>query len=83
MDDPNHTEGGLSWFLRRLVRSIAATLGYMLAVVLVSSGALALVGGLVALAYGGWSAVPLGLALGAVAGVVVAIGFFAGFSDTE
>lgn len=83
MDDPNDTEGGLRWFLRRLVGSIAASLGRMLAVVLVSSAALAIVGGVLALCYVGWSAVPLGLGLGAAAGVVVSVGLFACFHDWD
>jgi hypothetical protein len=71
MDDPNHTESGLRLFLRRLVGSTTASLGRMLAGILISSAVLALVGGLLALCYVGWSAVPLGLGLGAAAGVVL------------
>ena len=71
MDDPNYTEGGLRYFVRTLVRSLAASIGRMLAGVLISSAVLALVGGLLALCYVGWSAVPLGLGLGAAAGVVL------------
>lgn len=83
MDDPNYTEGGLRYFLRTLVRSIASSLGRMLAVVLVSSAVLAIVGGLLVLCYVGWSAVPLGLGLGAAAGAVVSVGVFAVFHDWE
>lgn len=81
MDDPNYTEGGLRYFLRRLVGSIAASLGRMLAGILLSSAVLAVVGGLLALCYVGWSAVPLGL--GAAAGVVVVIGVSACFHAEE
>lgn len=71
MDDPNDTEGGLRYFVRTLMRSLASSLGRLVAVALIACSALALVGGLLALCYVGWSAVPLGLGLGAAAGVVL------------
>lgn len=83
MDDPNYTEGGLRYFVRTLVRSLASSIGRLVAVALIACSALALVGGLVALCYFGWSAVPLGLGLGAAAGVVVAIGVLAFLHDGD
>jgi len=83
MDDPNYTEGGLRHFLRTLVRSLAVSIGRTLAVVLVSSAVLAVVGGALAWCYGGWSAVPLGLGLGAAAGVVVCVGWSAFLHDWD
>jgi len=83
MDDPNDTESGLRHFLRTLVRSLATSIGRTLAVVLISSAVLAVVGGSLALCYAGWSAVPLGLGLGAAAGVVVCVGWSAFFHDWD
>lgn len=76
MDDPNYTEGGLRYFVRTLVRSLASSLGRLVAVALIACSALALVGGLVALCYFGWSAVPLGFGLGAATGVLLTAAVF-------
>lgn len=81
MDDPNPPEGGLRFFLRTFVRALVSSVGRIAAVALITCTLLASIGGVVALCYFGWSAVPLGLGLGAAAGVVVTAGVFAIWND--